>query len=586
MGVRALLPSHFAPRSGQCNLLQVDVVKRYYFYQTLILSFLINLPDVSISAESLKQDTLFQGRFMHRIVYSAGAGYATGKQNVMTESGQAWMINSVLNSANSEQPVVLPAGEGQENRYFPERMLLGYSYGDRFDVNYRRSTVDRKFDRSMSPAVLFLYPENATYVTSLFEGVRLIRFRHDSRLYEFGYFHRWTDKLRAGPVIAYHTYVEDLLLSYGSYTLRSLAASIDPGLLTWAQGGDARLKYDMKGTAIGAGLKWDLLNNFRLTYHLYIINRSGGVAGGGYQLIQERNQSGIESERIEGLYQMGTAADKGMLHRVEAEYNYCRWSIALGLERESWKRTYSSFNYLSNQSRDVSSKGNLFGLGEMSVSSEGYRTELYLRAGVSAYFGDAAAPLARKQEAMAQTIPEPLKKEDVAPESGVTEESSKYLNNVFDSLQKEYKDRREVLEETERSFRALGIEVKKEVNEKGQTVNLQATIDGDISFKTGSAELTPKALEVVDKFGDAMNANPNTVARVHGHTDTPGSKEGNRQLSQRRAESVRTALIQRKGIAASRIIEVKGFADDRKVVPTDASEPRNRRTVIIIEYRK
>ncbi|KAB2930488.1 MAG: OmpA family protein [Leptonema illini] len=540
----------------------------------------------SLLADPLQQDTPFQGRFLHRILFSVGSGYATGKQNVMTESGQAWMINSVLNSANSAQPVVLPAGEGQGSRYFPDRTILGYSYGDRFDVNYRRSTVDQKFDRSGSPAVLFLYPGNATYATSLFEGVRLMRFRHDSRFYEFGYFHRWTDKLRAGPVVAYHTYIEDLLISYGSYTLRSSAAATDPGLLTWAQGGDARLKYDMKGTAFGAGLKWDPLNNFRLTYHLYLINRSGNVSGGGYQLIQDRNQSGIESSRIEGLYQMGSASDKGMMHRVEAEYNYCRWSIAMGLERESWKRSYSSFNFLSNQSRDVSSKGNLIGLGEMSASSEGYRTELYLRVGVSAYFGDVAAPVIKKQEVVEEKAPEPAKKEEVAPESGVTDESSKYLNNVFDSIQKDYNEQGEVLEQTEKSFRALGIEVKKEVNEKGQTVNLQATIDGDISFKTGSAELTPKALEVVDKFGDAMNANPNTVSRVHGHTDTPGSKEGNRRLSQRRAESVRTALIQRKGIAASRILEVKGFADDRKIVQTNASEPRNRRTVIIIEYRK
>ncbi len=514
---------------------------------------------------------------MHRVFFSLGTGYAVGQQNIMAESGTAWMINSALNAANSSQPAVLPAGEGQTSGYWPDRMILGYSYGDRFDVNYRRSTVNQKFDRTGSPAVLFLYPGNSTYVPSLFEGVRLMRYRYDSRFYEFGYFHRWNERLRAGPVIAYHTYVEDLMLSYGSYTLRSSSVSVDPGLLTWAQGGDARLKYDMKGPALGFGVKWDWRKFFRLTYHLYLIQRSGSVSGGGYQLIQDRDQNGVESFRIEGLYQAGTASDNGMMHRVELEYSYQRWFMAMGFERESWKRTYSSFHFVSNQSRDVSSKGNILGAGELAAASEGYRNELYFRVGASSYLGDTGTVTKK---------PQPQKAVDAAAENGVTDESSAYLNQVFNEVKREYEKSGDILEETANSFRALGIEVKKEVNEKGQTVNLQATIDGDISFKTGSAELTPRALEVVDLFGDALAANPNTVSRVHGHTDTPGSKEGNRRLSQRRAESVRRALIQRKGIAASRIIEVKGFADDRRIIQTNLAEPRNRRTVILIEYRQ
>ncbi|MBW7859375.1 MAG: OmpA family protein, partial [Leptonema sp. (in: Bacteria)] len=294
----------------------------------------------------------------------------------------------------------------------------------------------------------------------------------------------------------------------------------------------------------------------------------------------ERNSSGGESARIEGLYQSGSITDKGMLHRLEVEWNYCRWHIASGFERDNWKRTHSMFMTASNQSRDVASHGSLLGLGEMSSSKEGYRNELYLRVGVSAYFGDTKVV---KSEVTSKLKDESTKPED-QPTPQITKDSSDYLNQMYSKIKDDYDQKQEVLDQTENSFRALGIEVKKEVNSEGLTVNLQASIDGDIAFKTGSAELTAKAFEVVDKFGDALNQNPITVARVHGHTDTPGSKQGNRILSQRRAESVQRALISRKGISASRIIEVKGFADDRKIVQTNAQEPKNRRTVILIEY--
>lgn len=180
---------------------------------------------------------------------------------------------------------------------------------------------------------------------------------------------------------------------------------------------------------------------------------------------------------------------------------------------------------------------------------------------------------------------------DLAPKEAseshaATEESSRYLEKVYSDVKRDFKQRDAILEETEKSFRALGFQLEKETDNQGRILLLRASIDGDISFKTGSAELTPAALEIVDKFGDALAANPDTIARVHGHTDTPGSKEMNRRLSMRRAQAVADSLIQRKTIAPARIVEVMGFADDRKIVPTNASEARNRRTEILIGYKK
>lgn len=169
--------------------------------------------------------------------------------------------------------------------------------------------------------------------------------------------------------------------------------------------------------------------------------------------------------------------------------------------------------------------------------------------------------------------------------SPVTDEASDSLNKVYARVRNDFAAEGEILEELENSFRSQGFELKKELDAGGNTKRLIAIIDGDLSFPTGSSKLTPKALEIVDKIGQGLAEIPNTVAKVHGHTDTPGSYQGNKILSLKRAQSVRQALITRKGIAAERIIEVMGFADDRKIIDTNAAEPRNRRTEIWVAFK-
>ncbi|MCB1169754.1 MAG: OmpA family protein [Leptospiraceae bacterium] len=166
-----------------------------------------------------------------------------------------------------------------------------------------------------------------------------------------------------------------------------------------------------------------------------------------------------------------------------------------------------------------------------------------------------------------------------------TDEASDSLNKVYARVRNDFANNGEILEELEDSFRAQGFELKKELDAGGNTKRLIAIIDGDLSFPTGSSKLTPKALEIVDKIGQGLAEIPNTEAKVHGHTDTPGSYQGNKILSLKRAESVKQALITRKGIAPERIVEVRGFADDRKIIDTTASEPRNRRTEIWVSFK-
>lgn len=73
-----------------------------------------------------------------------------------------------------------------------------------------------------------------------------------------------------------------------------------------------------------------------------------------------------------------------------------------------------------------------------------------------------------------------------------------------------------------------------------------------IEFAPGSARIASSKAALLDLTARAAADCPGTL-RVEGHTDNTGSDELNQDLSRRRAEAVRAALIQR-GVAPSRLI--------------------------------
>ena len=86
-------------------------------------------------------------------------------------------------------------------------------------------------------------------------------------------------------------------------------------------------------------------------------------------------------------------------------------------------------------------------------------------------------------------------------------------------------------------------------------------LDLQIQFATNSASLDPTARRNVDEFaralGDPKLADTRFV--IAGHTDDRGSDQHNLQLSRRRAEAVRSYLIQQGGVRADRLsIEAHG----------------------------
>ena len=106
---------------------------------------------------------------------------------------------------------------------------------------------------------------------------------------------------------------------------------------------------------------------------------------------------------------------------------------------------------------------------------------------------------------------------------------------------------------------------------------LTATFKSSMFFDYDSAILKPGAYPEIDRVAGVLRNYPQTRIRVEGHTDSKGSAEYNMNLSQRRAQAVSNALIQR-GVDPMRV-ETLGFGESQPISSSDAD---NRRVNIVI----
>jgi OOP family OmpA-OmpF porin len=98
-----------------------------------------------------------------------------------------------------------------------------------------------------------------------------------------------------------------------------------------------------------------------------------------------------------------------------------------------------------------------------------------------------------------------------------------------------------------------------------------------VNFEFDRAKLLPESYVVLDRVVASLKDLPEIRVEVGGHTDSKGSDEYNRSLSDRRARAVRDYLIS-KGISASRL-ESMGYGESDPITSndTDAGRARNRR---------
>jgi outer membrane protein OmpA-like peptidoglycan-associated protein len=109
----------------------------------------------------------------------------------------------------------------------------------------------------------------------------------------------------------------------------------------------------------------------------------------------------------------------------------------------------------------------------------------------------------------------------------------------------------------------------------------RAEIHG-IYFDFGSAAIKPESEPALKEIADAIAKNPTWKLSVEGHTDNVGADAANLDLSKRRAEAVKQALVARYHVDAAKLTTA-GYGATRPKEPNDTPEgrARNRRVELV-----
>lgn len=120
-----------------------------------------------------------------------------------------------------------------------------------------------------------------------------------------------------------------------------------------------------------------------------------------------------------------------------------------------------------------------------------------------------------------------------------------------------------------------------ELNAKKTERGLVITLS-DILFRTDMAQLERSGIQTVQKLADFLKQYPQRTVLIEGHTDSTGSHSYNEKLSDRRANAVRTALME-SGVSSDRIAS-RGYGEIYPMADNNTNEGRqlNRRVEIIL----
>src|SRR6195256_2200141 len=102
------------------------------------------------------------------------------------------------------------------------------------------------------------------------------------------------------------------------------------------------------------------------------------------------------------------------------------------------------------------------------------------------------------------------------------------------------------MDKQESELRALMRDSGVTVTRKGEDIVLN--MPGNITFRTGSADLNAQFFKVLDGVAQVAKKYDKTIIEIAGHTDNVGGADFNRQLLQRRASAV-AQYLQGRGVS-------------------------------------
>ena len=115
-----------------------------------------------------------------------------------------------------------------------------------------------------------------------------------------------------------------------------------------------------------------------------------------------------------------------------------------------------------------------------------------------------------------------------------------------------------------------------------QANTIALTFKSDVMFDVNSSSLKPGAYDEINRVANVLSQYPQTRLTISGHTDSTGSEDYNLQLSQRRADAVKNALVGQ-GVSAARMNTI-GYGEANPIADNSTEHGRqlNRRVEVRI----
>lgn len=108
---------------------------------------------------------------------------------------------------------------------------------------------------------------------------------------------------------------------------------------------------------------------------------------------------------------------------------------------------------------------------------------------------------------------------------------------------------------------------QKEVKDTPTNFTRRNVVLRNLYFEFGTSKIEKESEPRLQEILEYMKANPSKKIEISGHTDNVGSKQLNLLVSQRRAESIKTWLVN-KGISTDRIV-TNGYGESRPIASND-----------------
>ena len=195
------------------------------------------------------------------------------------------------------------------------------------------------------------------------------------------------------------------------------------------------------------------------------------------------------------------------------------------------------------------------------------------------------AQKAQQKAEEAQRQAEALKQstESMNREALTSQQKAEAAQRQIDISQQQAEMAQQQAREAEMRATQLEAQMKQmqELNAKKTDRGMVITL-GDVLFDTNKAELKRGSKRSLEKLSAFLKKYPDRQVQIEGYTDATGSTEYNLELSERRANAVRSALTQM-GVAPERIT-TQGYGKDSPVASNDtpAGRQMNRRVEIVL----